>query len=223
MCITSQLLQSCTSVQHGFFPRDYKMTDVEAVFGKPVLRCKQIHSDDVITVGDVLWQDESRPEADALVTKRKDVVIAVITADCTPVLFVDPVAGVVGAAHAGWRGALGNVIAATVEAMEDLGAMPFQIRAAVGPCIGPQSYEVDSAFRHNFLEESVGNEVFFKTAQREGHFMFDLPSYVGIKLKLSGVGVVDLLSYDTYQDENRFYSFRRSQDTGRQFSGIGLI
>lgn len=219
--ITSKVLESNVGVQHGFFTRHDNLAAVVSHVSAPVLRCQQEHSADVVIV-EALWEDKDRPEGDALVADQVGVAIAVITADCAPVLLVDPVAHVIGAVHAGWRGALDGVIGNSVAAMEALGAERANIFAAVGPCIGPQSYEVDSEFRHNFLQEEAVNASFFVDSVNAGHFMFDLPAYAAMQLQKAGVGAIDVLQADTCQDEARFYSHRRSQDKGRQVSVIML-
>ena len=172
------------------------------------------------------WTEDQRPEADALVTDQPGVLLGILTADCAPVLFADPAAGVVGAAHAGWKGAIGGVCEATVEAMLGLGARRERITAAVGPCIAQASYEVDTAFRANFLAQSAVNAQFFAKG-REDHWQFDLSSYVAARLRGAGLGRVETLGIDTYAEEARFYSFRRATHRaepayGRQISLIGL-
>ena len=149
-----------------------------------------------------------------------------LTADCAPVLLADIAAGVVGAAHAGWKGALGGVTDATVVEMERLGADRARIVAAVGPCIGRASYEVDGSLRDRFLGDSPENERFFQD-RRPGHWQFDLEGYVAARLAGAGVGRVECLGLDTYADPQRFYSFRRAThrgeaDYGREIALIGL-
>lgn len=158
-----------------------------------------------------------------MVTKETDIRLAIVTADCAPVLLHDADAGVIGAAHAGWRGAHGGVLENTVAAMETLGARPDRISAAIGPCIAQASYEVDDAFRAKF--ESAAHRFF--EAGREGHWQFDLEGYAAWRLSLAGVEDIDRLSLDTYANESRFYSYRRSTHRaeptdGRQFSAICL-
>lgn len=199
---------------------------VEAVLpGGTLQTCFQIHSADVVTVTEP-WADADRPKADALVTARPGVVLGVLTADCTPVLFCDAVAGVVGAAHAGWKGAFTGVTDATIAAMEALGATRENIAAVVGPCIAQKSYEVDSGFEARFLEQAAENERFFR-AGREGHAWFDLEGYVASRLRDAGLTKVGMLGEDTYSQEERFYSFRRATHRkepgyGRQISLIAL-
>jgi YfiH family protein len=152
--------------------------------------------------------------------------LGILTADCAPVLFADIAAGVIGAAHAGWRGALAGVTDRTIVAMENLGARRDQIRAAIGPCIGQPSYEVDEGFRTRFLEQDPANERFF-TSAHWGKPHFNLEAYVEHRLRSSGIAFVEALSLDTYIDADRFYSYRRAThggeaDYGRQLSAIGL-
>lgn len=199
---------------------------VEAVLpGGTLQTCYQIHSPDVVTVTEP-WADADRPRADALVTDRPGVVLGVLTADCAPVLFCDATAGVVGAAHAGWKGAFTGVTDATIAAMEALGATRENIAAVVGPCIAQKSYEVDSAFEARFLEQAAENERFFR-AGREGHAWFDLEGYVASRLRDAGLSKVGMMGEDTYAQEERFYSFRRATHRkepgyGRQISLIAL-
>jgi YfiH family protein len=184
----------------------------------------QVHSADAIAV-EPPWPHEQRPHADAMATDRPGVLLGILTADCAPVLLADPHAGVVGAAHAGWRGALGGVTDAAIAAMERLGAVRDRIAAAVGPCIGPASYEVDGQFRTRFLGDDPHNERFF--AGGDGGPHFDLPGYVRHRLLAAGIGEVETLHLDTYAEPERFYSYRRAThlgepDYGRQISLIGL-
>jgi len=193
--------------------------------GALLLTCYQIHSPDVVTVT-APWSDAERPRADALVTDRPGLLLGVLTADCAPVLLLDPQAGVIGAAHAGWKGAIGGVTDRTVEAMEALGADRTRIAAVIGPCIAQKSYEVDTGFEARFAAEDADNARFFK-AGRAGHSWFDLEGYVAARLARFGVGTIGMLGEDTYSQADRFYSFRRSTHAGemgygRQISLIGL-
>jgi polyphenol oxidase len=159
------------------------------------------------------------------VPDRRGLLLGILTADCAPVLFADAEAGVIGAAHAGWRGALAGVTDATVAQMERLGASRDRIRAAVGPCIAQPSYEVDQAFRERVLEADAENARFFVDGPG-GKPHFDLPTYVEHRLRSAGIQVESLM-LDTYADPDRFYSFRRAThrgeaDYGRQLSAIGL-
>jgi hypothetical protein len=195
--------------------------------GAALVTCYQIHSADVVTVTGPLAE---RPRGDALVTDRPGVALGILTADCAPVLLADRQAGVVGAAHAGWKGALGGVTDATVAAMEALGANRSRIAAAIGPCIARASYEVDDTFRRRFEEADRENERFFApsvSGGRSGHHRFDLEAYVAHRLAAAGIRRVDALGLDTYADEERFYSFRRATHRvepsyGRQIAIIGL-
>ena len=185
----------------------------------------QIHSADCVTVRSP-FDDRLRPRADALVTDRPGLALGILTADCAPVLLADAAAGVVGAAHAGWKGALGGVTDATILAMEALGAQRERITAAIGPCIARNSYEVDDAFARRFAAHDAANERFFAEG-RDGHFQFDLEAYVAHRLAAAGIGRVALLGLDTYADEARFFSYRRATHRGepgygRQISIIGL-
>jgi hypothetical protein len=193
--------------------------------GAQIVTVHQVHSAAAV-VATAPWPDDARPHADALVTDRPGLLLGILTADCTPVLFADEQAGVVGAAHAGWKGAIGGVLAATVGAMEGLGAQRERIVAAIGPTIAQPSYEVDDAFRARFLDADPGNERFFKEG-RAGHAWFDLEGYNLAALAAAGLGRVEALGLDTYADADRFYSFRRAThrgeaDYGRQISMIGL-
>jgi YfiH family protein len=185
----------------------------------------QIHSANVVRV-ERPWAQEERPHADAMVTDRPGLLLGILTADCAPVLLADAEAGVVGAAHAGWRGALAGVTDSVIAAMEDLGARRERIVAAVGPCIGRDSYEVDEAFRAKFLHADLGNQRFF-AAGPVGKPHFDFEAYVAERLMSAGIGSVEALGLDTYADSDRFFSYRRAThrgeaDYGRQISMIGV-
>jgi YfiH family protein len=182
----------------------------------------QVHSPDAVAVREP-WPHDARPCADAMVTDRPGLLLGVVTADCAPVLLCDREAGVIGAAHAGWRGAHGGVLENTVAAMERLGARASGIAAAIGPAIAQPSYEVDDCFREAF---AVADDRFFAPG-RAGRWQFDLEGYVGARLRAAGVETVDRLGLDTYADEARFYSYRRATHRGeptygRQLSLIGL-
>jgi YfiH family protein len=185
----------------------------------------QVHSANVFYV-DQAWPQDERPHGDAMVTDRPGLLLGILTADCAPVLFADPDAGVVAAAHAGWRGALGGVTDSTISAMEKLGARREDIHAAVGPCIARPSYEVDEAFRERFSDDDPANGHFFVVGP-SGRPHFDLEAYVVHRLLAAGVGEVEALHLDTYGDPDRFYSYRRAShrgeaDYGRQLSAIAL-
>lgn len=183
----------------------------------------QVHSAEAVIV-DRAWPQENRPQADAMATNRAGLLLGILTADCAPVLLADAEARVVGAAHAGWRGALGGVTDAVIAAMESLGADRARIYAAVGPCIALASYEVDEPFRERFLAEDATNDRFFTTCARPH---FDLEAFVVERLRAAGVAKVEPLHLDTYADAERFFSYRRAThrgepDYGRQVSLIGL-
>lgn len=193
--------------------------------GATLVQPFQIHSPDVLTV-DTPWPDDARPPADALVTNRPGIALGILTADCAPVLFADIEAGVIGAAHAGWKGALAGVNDATIAAMEALGARRGRIAAAVGPCIAQASYEVDEGFRTRFGAADTANDRFFATGGL-GHCQFDLEGYVVHRLRAAGIARVDPLGEDTLSQPDRFFSFRRATlagepDYGRQISLIAL-
>ncbi|MEI9852818.1 MAG: peptidoglycan editing factor PgeF [Sphingomonas sp.] len=198
----------------------------EAVLpGGRLVTLAQVHSSDAVAVA-TPFEDAHRPDADALVTNRPGLALGIITADCAPILFADVTARVVGAAHAGWKGALGGVVDATVAKMELLGARRDRIVAAIGPCIARASYEVDSPIHRGFTEADLDNQRFF-TSGRPGHYQFDLEAYVAHRLNRIGVSDVEALGFDTYAEEARFFSFRRAThrdevDFGRQISIIGL-
>ena len=185
----------------------------------------QVHSAQAVVAYEA-WPHDQRPRADALVTDRPNLLLGILTADCAPVLFADHNAVVVGAAHAGWRGALAGVTDATIEAMELLGARRENIHAAVGPCIGQPSYEVDVGFRDRFLAPDPDNARFFIEGPA-GKPHFDLEAYVVHRLIAAGIGEVEALNLDTYPDADRFFSFRRAThqdeaDYGRQLSAIAI-
>ena len=186
----------------------------------------QAHTADVVVVTEP-WSADRRPTADAMVTDRPGIALGILTADCAPVLLADGKAGVVGAAHAGWKGALGGVLDNTVRAMVALGAKPDRMVAAIGPCIGHRSYEVGAEFPTPFLAEDTANVDFFAPAPRAGHALFDLPGYISRKLARLGVLDVTRVPADTCRDEGRFFSYRRTtlrgeSDYGRQLSAILL-
>ena len=199
---------------------------VESVLpGAALVTVHQVHSPDVVTVT-APWPDDSRPKADALVTNRPGLLLGILTADCAPVLLADVQAGVIGAAHAGWKGALAGVTDSTIAAMEALGARRERIAAAIGPCIAQANYEVDDDFEARFVVADTFNARFFKMG-REGHAWFDLEGYVAMRLEAAGVGTVEKLGLDTYADEPRFYSYRRATHRsepgyGREIAVIGL-
>lgn len=168
----------------------------------------QVHGADVVEVS-TPWPPGAGPRADAMVTKRSDVALGIVTADCVPVLFADAEAGVAGAAHAGWRGAVAGVIEATVAAMARLGARPDRITAAIGPCIRQGSYEVAADMRDAVLLHDEANDRFFAPGQREARWQFDLSGYCAARLNAAGIRNVATTDADTAADESRFFSHRR--------------
>lgn len=186
----------------------------------------QIHSPDVVTVRDS-WGPGLGPKADAVVTAEPGVAVGVSTADCGPILFADGAARVVGAAHAGWKGAFGGVIEATLAAMNALGARTDRVVAVLGPTISAAAYEVGPEFVDRFLAADPANDRFFAPSDRSGHAMFDLPGYILSRLAAAGVGRAESLGQCTYGDEARFFSFRRmthrgEPDYGRLVSAIAI-
>jgi hypothetical protein len=224
---------ACAGLNVGFGSND----DPEAIAGNRRLAVAavhpqaelatvhQIHSAEVVVAVEP-WPQDERPRADAMVTDTPNLLLGILTADCAPVLFADHEAVVVGAAHAGWRGALAGVTDATIEAMEQLGARREHIHAAVGPCIGQPSYEVDEAFRARFLHSDPDNARFFAETEA-GKPHFDLEAYVVHRLIAAGIDEIEALNLDTYADPDRFFSYRRSThrgeaDYGRQLSAIAI-
>lgn len=189
----------------------------------------QVHGRAVATVT-APWVPAAAPQVDGLVTKQRGLALGVLSADCAPLLFADADAGVIGACHAGWRGALGGVAPATVEAMTALGAKRNRIAAVIGPCIGPASYEVSDEFVATFMDANPDNMDFFEPAARDGHAMFDLGGYLLRQLERLRLGAVELLGADTLADADRFFSYRRETlanggapaDYGRLISAIAL-
>lgn len=185
----------------------------------------QVHGNRCVIV-DEASDLAARPEADALATRTPGLLLGILTADCVPVLFADAQAGVVGAAHAGWKGALAGVTDATLDAMESLGARRGDIAVAIGPCIGRGSYEVDDGFVDRFLADAPVNERFF-AAGKPGHAMFDIAAYVAARLAAAGVTRIAIGGQDTYAEEADYFSYRRAchrneNSYGRQISLIGL-
>lgn len=190
------------------------------------LTAHQIHSPRVV-IAETPWTPGERPRADAIVTRMRALAIGVTTADCGPVLLADPRARVIGAAHAGWRGALGGVVEATVEAMEQLGAERGDIRAVLGPMISQRNYEVGADFIARFAAEDPASNRFFVAAARDGYALFDLAGYVAARLARSGVRHVEDVGLCTYADPMRFFSYRRAthnaeDDYGRHVNAIAL-
>lgn len=191
-----------------------------------LLACWQVHSADAV-LGIEPWTREDAPKADAIVTATPGIGAAVSIADCGPVLFADPDARVVAAAHAGWKGAIGGVLAATLDLMEQQGARRENVRAVIGPLIRQASYEVGEDFVARFLAEDKAFARFFAPADRPHHALFDLPGFIRLRLTQAGIRHVEDLGLDTYPDEARFYSFRRAThrreaDYGRLIAAIAL-
>ena len=188
----------------------------------------QVHSPDCLVIKEAPPEGQARPKADAMATDVTGVVLGVLTADCGPVLFAGEKAdgsAVIGAAHAGWGGALKGDLENTIQQMMALGAEADSLRAAVGPCIGPASYEVSQGYEIPFLERDPQDERFFKAARQDGHLMFDLPGYIASRLAQAGVKQVTITGQDTYGMEEEFFSYRRAThrgeaDYGRQISAI---
>ncbi len=206
--------------------RENRRLAVEAATpGRNLVTLHQVHSPTAIVVT-APYPDEARPRADALVTNRSGLALGILTADCTPVLLADSAAGVIGAAHAGWKGSLSGVIEATAQSMEALGADRARIAAAVGPTIAGCSYEVDEGFFRRFIDLAPQRERFFARG-RPGHYQFDLEAFVVSRLAEAGITRIDALGLDTYSDPDRFFSYRRAThraepDYGRQISLIAL-
>ena len=202
--------------------RNRKLAAEAVLPGAQLVSVHQVHSSECAIVA-APWDDCDRPNADALATDRPGLLLGIVTADCAPILLADKEAGIIGAAHAGWRGALGGVGETVIAAMESLGACRERIVAAIGPAIAQGSYEVGADFRANFGSE---DGLFFETG-RPGHFQFNLEAYLASRLEEAGITEIECLGLDTYADEERFYSYRRAThrgepDYGRQFSLIGL-
>jgi YfiH family protein len=202
-----------------------RMAEAMGVAPTHFLSVHQTHSPDVV-VASGPWQGAARPRADAIVTRTEGLAIGASAADCGPILLADPNARVIGAAHAGWKGALSGILESTVDAMEKLGAERNGIVAAIGPLIRQQNYEVGNEFVERFIEADAGNALFFLPAARERHAMFDLAGFIRLRLENAGVLVIDDTGLDTYSDP-RFYSYRRSvhrnePDYGRHVHSIAL-
>lgn len=182
---------------------------------------KQVHGAETVVV-EKPWPEDQAPRADALVTRLPGIALGILTADCAPILLADSEARIIGAAHAGWRGALQGVIEAVVAAMEDLGASAPRICAAIGPCIGRSSYEVGPEFPAPFLAQDPANAAFFARGTRAGHFLFDLPGYTEKRLKALGLKRIELSGADTAAEAARFFSYRRACLKGEPGHGLGL-
>ena len=192
-----------------------------------LLTAYQNHSPDVVAA-DAPWPAQTRPRADAVVTRTPGLAVGVTTADCGPILLADPRAGVIGAAHAGWRGALAGIVEATIEAMQQLGAKRSEVRAALGPMIRQVNYEVGPDLIARFTAEDAANNRFFAPATRDGHALFDLAGYIAARLTRAGIRQIEDVGLCTYGDAARFYSFRRTThraepDYGRHVNAIALV
>lgn len=200
------------------------------IVGAALHSVHQIHSNIAVVANDKTSYNGSgldeRPQADALVTDRPDILLSILTADCVPLLLADHHAGIIGAAHAGWKGAITGITDNVINLMESLGAARDQIICAVGPCIAQKSYEVDQLFKTRFTDDNPINDHFFKDG-KTGHFQFDIEAYVASRLAQAGIKNIHCLGQDTYGQEDEFYSYRRSchrdeQGYGRQISIIGM-
>jgi YfiH family protein len=203
-----------------------RMTAQLSLPAEALVSVHQVHSPDVVVV-EQPWPRAARPRADGMVTTRPGLALGITTADCGPVLFADPEVGVVGACHAGWRGALIGILEATLDTMERQGARRDRVIAVLGPTIGPNAYEVGAEFVAEFRRADAANERFFRPATREGHAMFDLPAFIGARLTAAGVGEFADLGLCTYSDEERFFSYRRAThrgeaDYGRLIAAIAI-
>ncbi len=204
-----------------------RMAAALGVASDRLLTAYQIHSPEV-AIAERPWTRENRPRADAIVTRTPKLAIGVSTADCGPLLFVDAQAGVIGTAHAGWRGAFGGVIEATVAAMEKLGAKRQRIAAALGPTIRQPNYEVGPELVERFVAADATNERFFTISKRAGHAMFDLTGYIGSRVQRAGISEFEDLGLCTYAEPERFFSYRRmtrlgESDYGRHINAIALV
>jgi polyphenol oxidase len=186
-----------------------------------LVTCYQVHSTTVVTV-EKPWPRDAAPRADGLVTGSSDIVLGILAADCAPVLFEDAVARVIGAAHGGWRGALGGIVEATLDRMEALGAERARIRAGIGPCIAQTSYEVGPDFPQPFLANDPASAAYFAPALRTGHLMFDLPGYIERRLARAGIAAIERAAYDTVAEDTHFFSYRRACLRGEPVYGRGL-
>jgi len=194
--------------------------------GADLFGLHQVHGTAVVEVTEG-WAEGQGPQADGLVTRRPGIALGIVTADCAPVLFADATAGVIGACHAGWRGAVAGVMEATCAAMQALGAEPARIRAAIGPCIGQPSYEVAADLRDAVLAASPDAGRFFAPGRREARWQFDLPGYCAARLGTLGLGAVEVSGLDTLAEEARFFSHRRRTlagggPIGHQLSAIAI-
>lgn len=185
------------------------VADEMGIFLNNLLFVNQIHSIKAVKV-ETIWNNEKRPDADAMVTNKPNIALAVVTADCVPVLFADVKAKVVGAAHSGWKGTLEGILESTIAAMKELGSKEENIVAAIGPCIGFSSYEVQDDFRNEFISKDAESEKFFMPSPREDRWLFNLPGYAAVRLRRAGVKTVHDIEQDTVINEKFFFSNRRA-------------
>jgi hypothetical protein len=186
-----------------------------------LVTCHQVHSNTVVTV-ERPWPHYAAPRADGLVAGVSGIALGILTADCAPILFADAAAYVIGAAHGGWRGALGGIIEATLDRMEALGAKRARIHAGIGPCIAKRSYEVGPEFPAPFLADNPANAGYFAPAIRTGHFLFDLPGYIEGRLARAGVALIYRAARDTVAEARFFFSYRRACLRGEPVYGRAL-
>src|SRR6185437_4638245 len=189
--------------------------------GSALVTCHQVHSATVLTV-EHGWEPGAAPKADGMVTNRPGIALGVLAADCAPILFADPEAGVVGAAHGGWRGTLSGVGEAAVAAMIALGARADRIRAGIGPCIAQKSYEVGAEFPERFAAADPSSSEFFAPGAKDGKYLFDLPGYIARRLGALGLAAVEHTGGDTAAEPERFFSYRRACLVGEGDYGRGL-
>jgi YfiH family protein len=191
--------------------------------GDDLVTVYQVHSANALVVEAAGgWAADAAPRADGMATNVAGVALGVLAADCAPVLLADGEAGVVGAAHAGWRGARAGILEATVAAMARLGARPTAMVAGIGPCIQRRSYEVGPEYHADFVAEEADSADLFQPARRSGHFLFDLPGYVARRLRRMNLAAVEVLPFDTLRDDARFFSYRRNALDGERDYGRGL-
>lgn len=219
-CIIDRALSNRSGLEMALLKKNF--------FGNKVLFVNQIHGNEVVVIdsSENIYGNQDLPKADALVTNLPNIILGIVTADCSPILFFDEKKKVIGAAHAGWRGARSGVILSTISEMRKLGAE--NISAIIGPMIQQNSYEVTQEFLDNFLEEDSANSVFFENGVDIGKYLFDLPSYVEKKLREAEVVKIENQRIDTYSNEKELFSFRRSthlgeKDCGRNVSVIELV
>jgi purine-nucleoside/S-methyl-5'-thioadenosine phosphorylase / adenosine deaminase len=255
MMLTTEPFSCFLAVRHGFFTREGGVSeglyaslncglgsgdDPERVrenrrramrrlglAAEALVTAYQVHSARVAVV-EAPWPAAARPQVDGMVTRTRGVALGILTADCAPVLLADPQAGLIGAAHAGWRGAKSGIVEQTVMAMVRLGARVESIAAAVGPCIRHDSYEVGPEFRAAFVADEPASAELFRPSDRDGHFRFDLAGYVAGRLRAVGIETLTVLPHDTFSENDRFFSYRRvtlagGGDYGRLLSAIALM